>query len=308
MPWLKADDRKGESKGSHTNIISPETETLASTAFSFLSFFFYLTLFNYHIKDLISSRVFYSPLSCLRSEISHLQLLAKLQALKRHSAYNLCPSLAWDETVNKSFLRWLWTLAPHHKPLAWMMRGATALPSTPRAGWLPRLHSKVMQLKALFLLQYGCDWLTALYSFERMWFLASGKLKLCPLFAFMITYSKKLAWHWGNLKRNAEIHVHPCSLSMNVNVAINIQDFSDYGFSLLLLEKLFALNFSEQDIKPQNLLHRRYWMVICQTGSKFHMQQHEYLAKTNAEKEHTDSSFISCFEWQKKTRKETNFT
>lgn len=96
----------------------------------------------------ISSCSFYSPLSHLGFEMSHPQLLANFVLPSPEKALSLqfMPLISVRRDSEQVLLRFLWTPAPHHKPLAWMMRGAAALPSTPRAGWLPRLHSKVMQL------------------------------------------------------------------------------------------------------------------------------------------------------------------
>lgn len=129
----------------------------------------------------ISSCSFYSPLSRLRYEMSHPQLLANFVLLSPEKALSLqfMPLISVRRDSEQVLLRFLWTPAPHHKPLAWMMRGAAALPSTPRAGWLPRLHSKVMQLS--FVPASIRIWLTdCAPPFEQMWFLASSKWETLP--------------------------------------------------------------------------------------------------------------------------------
>lgn len=121
-----------------------------------------------------------------------ISLASKCWALKRHSAYNLCPSLARDETVNKSF----WDFSERRLLITrpwpeWCVeRRHSYPPSTPRAGWLPRLHSKVTQLS--FVPASIRLWLTdCAPPFEQMWFLASSNLKFCPRFMFTIAHSKK---------------------------------------------------------------------------------------------------------------------
>lgn len=82
------------------------------------------------------------------------------------------PLISMRQDSEQVLLRSVWTAAPHHKTLVWMIGGATALPSTPRAGWLLGLHSKVTQLG--FVPTSIRLWLTdcAPHS-EQMWFLAS---------------------------------------------------------------------------------------------------------------------------------------
>ena len=115
-------------------------------------------------------------------------------------------------------LRFVWTAAPHHKPLAWMIRGAMALPSTPRAGWLPRLHSKVTQLgfvpASIRLWETDCA-----PRFEQMWFLASCELKILPsVYVHNHDFKKK---YIRDRKIPNQKHKgregYRCSLSANLN-------------------------------------------------------------------------------------------
>lgn len=90
-------------------------------------------------------------------------------------------------------LRSVWTAASHHKTQVWMIGGATALPSTPRASWLLGLHSKVTQLGFVptSIRLWRTDWLDCAPHSEQMWFLVSSVTCIQTLALVLDTKSLK---------------------------------------------------------------------------------------------------------------------
>lgn len=201
----------------------------ASTTFFFF-FFLQLHTFQPTHKGLdktlkrISSLALFCPASDLK--MSHPPLLGKLRALKRHSAYNLCPSLAPDKTANKSFWdfseRQLFITSPWPEWCAQRRRS----PSPPRAGWLPRLHSKVTQLG--FVPASIRMWLT--YCAFSVWtdvIFGPGQGETVPPVQVRdYVFKESGIRRKKKNKTKQEICLNLPSLSMNVN-EINIQGFCD---------------------------------------------------------------------------------
>lgn len=124
------------------------------------------------------------------------------------------PLISMRRDSEQVLLRFFWTPAPHRTPPAWMTRGAAALPSTPRAGWLPRLHSKVTQLG--FVPASIRLWVTdCAPRFEQMWFLAFSELQILPSACNVHNHKFKES------HQRKKTHNYPNSLS-NLNIYIQV--------------------------------------------------------------------------------------